>query len=271
MSNRQSRRKYQIVEGRRSAFTLIELLVVIAIIAIIAAILFPVFAQAREKARQTACLSNTKQIGAAWMMYAQDFDEYLVQYSYGGRPATGGTLLYGYHVPLLPYVKTREVFVCPSATKIATNSRGVGDEDVCDPTKVSPGTRFGNPNGYASGSYGYNYTYLGGYDPIALADIAEVATTVGIGETTGIVSSYSLLRPYAWKDAITGGGNCLAPNATTYGDVIAARHNGGLNLLFCDGHAKWMKKEKLGDYNNNGRLDDGWYAVKKTGYPERPS
>ncbi|HVK04184.1 MAG TPA: DUF1559 domain-containing protein [Armatimonadaceae bacterium] len=250
----------------RSAFTLIELLVVIAIIAILAAILFPVFAQAREKARQTACLSNLKQIGTAWMMYTQDHDETLVQYSYGGS----GNLQYGFVVPLMPYVKNQQVFVCPSATKVTSNSRGVGDDDVCDPTKVSMGTRFGNPYGYASGSYGYNYTYLGSYVPYTLAEIDEVATTVGLGETTGIVNTYSLVRPTIWPDNLSGGGLCLSPNAKTYGDAIASRHNGGLNLLFCDGHAKWMKKEKLGDYNNNGKIDDGWFARIKKTYSERP-
>ncbi|MCW3099934.1 MAG: prepilin-type N-terminal cleavage/methylation domain, partial [Chthonomonadaceae bacterium] len=72
------------MQHRRTAFTLIELLVVIAIIAILAAILFPVFAQAREKARQTACLSNLRQIGTAVMMYTQDYDEVLPQTGWQG-------------------------------------------------------------------------------------------------------------------------------------------------------------------------------------------
>src|SRR6186997_1566649 len=87
-------------ENRRRGFTLIELLVVIAIIAILAAILFPVFAQAREKARQAACMSNTKQIGIALMMYTQDFDELLPM---GGWSGTGGIGSRWYR-DLYPYV-----------------------------------------------------------------------------------------------------------------------------------------------------------------------
>jgi len=250
----------------RRGFTLIELLVVIAIIAILAAILFPVFAQAREKARQTACLSNQKQIGNAWMMYAQDYDETLVQFSYGGNPSSGGTLLYGYVVPLMPYLKSQAVWVCPSAVKVASNSRGVGDDDVCDPTKVSMGTRFGNPYGYASGSYSYNYNYLGGYTPITLAEVDEPANTVGLGEGNGLGNTYSLYRPAIWYQDATGGGLC--GSGFKYGHAVAARHNGGLNLLFCDGHSKWMKKGQLGDYNNNGRLDDGYFVRNKRTYAE---
>ena len=92
------------------AFTLIELLVVIAIIAILAAILFPVFAQAREKARSIACLSNLKQIGMATRLYSQDFDGVLVP-NYLNNSANTGWI---YWDLLMPYVKNWDVFVCPN-------------------------------------------------------------------------------------------------------------------------------------------------------------
>jgi prepilin-type N-terminal cleavage/methylation domain-containing protein len=109
------------IQQRRRAFTLIELLVVIAIIAILAAILFPVFAQAREKARQASCLSNCKQIGNATMMYLQDYDEaYPSHYTAAGvgvHTLPDGRLFQG-HVgwPLViyPYIKNQQVFLCPS-------------------------------------------------------------------------------------------------------------------------------------------------------------
>src|SRR6184192_1344804 len=111
---------------RRCGFTLIELLVVIAIIAILAAILFPVFAQAREKARQTACLSNLKQVGTGLMMYAQDYDETLP-----AQPNevpkfwldTAGT---NWCRGVLPYIKSRQVYICPSAGReMYTGASGI--------------------------------------------------------------------------------------------------------------------------------------------------
>src|SRR5690348_17116492 len=101
--------------GHRQGFTLIELLVVIAIIAILAAILFPVFAQARDKARAAACLSNVKQIGLGLMIYAQDYDETLPHH-----PADVGNFLADTAGPnwakgLMPYVKSAQILNCPSA------------------------------------------------------------------------------------------------------------------------------------------------------------
>src|SRR5688572_8951045 len=97
----------------RAGFTLIELLVVIAIIAILAAILFPVFAQAREKARQSSCLSNFRQLGLGMMMYAQDYDESL-PIAYWGPDWCGATS--SWRQTLIPYTKNTGIYVCPSAT-----------------------------------------------------------------------------------------------------------------------------------------------------------
>ena len=98
---------------RRTGFTLIELLVVIAIIAILAAILFPVFAKAREKARQASCLSNLKQIGVASSMYAQDWDERLVAYAdHNCNPGPRSL----HHVMLQPYAKNLQLWTCPSCS-----------------------------------------------------------------------------------------------------------------------------------------------------------
>jgi prepilin-type N-terminal cleavage/methylation domain-containing protein len=168
---------------RQTGFTLIELLVVIAIIAILAAILFPVFARARENARRTSCLSNLKQIGLGIAQYTQDYDEKLVSYAY---PNPAGTVTYGWQVALDPYVKSYQMYVCPSAVKLSTYA-----SNSCDPTKVSA-------TGLGSGSYGYNYAFLGNYTRSAatgnlnvlvdysLAAIDKVAETVMVNEVTGL-------------------------------------------------------------------------------------
>src|SRR5687768_7869258 len=102
---------YRRPAGKQSAFTLIELLVVIAIIAILAAILFPVFAKAREKARQTSCLSNEKQVGLGFMQYVQDYDEtFPVGIKVNGDPRYG----LGWPAAVYAYVKNKAVFFCPS-------------------------------------------------------------------------------------------------------------------------------------------------------------
>ena len=96
----------------KRGFTLIELLVVIAIIAILAAILFPVFARAREKARQTSCLNNQKQIALAFQMYVQDFDEWIPNYRMPDAPSQPCTT--SWYVHLQPYLKNYQIYYCPS-------------------------------------------------------------------------------------------------------------------------------------------------------------
>ena len=153
-------------KGKRG-FTLIELLVVIAIIAILAAILFPVFAKARDKARQTTCLSNLKQIGLAYMMYAEDYDETLAPAPYPavGWRCGGGT--WGsaessiWNVPLGPYIKNWGIFVCPSAAGGTDDWLGnCVFVDPSDPNSAACGWCIGVPvgEGYNRGSYGANTT-----------------------------------------------------------------------------------------------------------------
>ncbi|MGD9497689.1 MAG: DUF1559 domain-containing protein, partial [Armatimonadota bacterium] len=109
----------------RRGFTLIELLVVIAIIAILAAILFPVFARAREKARQASCTSNLKQIGTAMMMYTQDYDEVLPD-CLMGRDTNDPTRYFAWTAVIMPYVKNNQLFECPSAWWATSNMGSYG-------------------------------------------------------------------------------------------------------------------------------------------------
>ena len=104
-------------------FTLIELLVVIAIIAVLAAILFPVFAQARAKARQTACLSNIRQIGTSVLMYAQDYDEMIVHTELGGEEGDAHEYYWGDMI--FPYTKNWQILQCPSANQKVLFKTGV--------------------------------------------------------------------------------------------------------------------------------------------------
>ena len=118
------------------AFTLIELLVVIAIIAILAAILFPVFAQARESARSTSCLSNTKQIALGQLMYAQDYDEIIIPWEIVDRSIypIDVQLLGAWTTLIQPYIKNQQILFCPSFSEI--NTARAMDQDVGDPGQL---------------------------------------------------------------------------------------------------------------------------------------
>ncbi|MEN6545935.1 MAG: DUF1559 domain-containing protein [Armatimonadia bacterium] len=208
----------------KRGFTLIELLVVIAIIAILAAILFPVFAKAREKARQTSCLNNCKQLGTAIVQYCQDYDERMPK-CYTAENGAGSAVRWfwrsdTYPGSLFPYIKNKQVFVCPS-----DNPGHYG----CNPTVMPAG---GNPSP-------------------SLGMIAKPAETLVIADATAGGGD-----PLTGKGGTWQGGSELRPNTaayiTTYGpgtacngrSLWAPRHNEMANVTFCDGHSKAMKCEQ---------------------------
>jgi prepilin-type N-terminal cleavage/methylation domain-containing protein/prepilin-type processing-associated H-X9-DG protein len=224
------------VKSARRGFTLIELLVVIAIIAILAAILFPVFARARENARRASCLSNLKQIGLGLMQYTQDYDERFPPRIMGtwyslptyvnmtGQTSMPGAALTTCDVTCLsghqghwgtwmdiiqPYVKSAQIFVCPSA-----------------PTMTIP-------------CYGYSY-YA---NNLALSAVDQPSMTT-------IVMDYN--SDYALYANCQDGGNWLRTS-----NPAVAHHLDGGNFLFFDGHAKWLA-------HNNGIPQTGTCASDKS-------
>jgi prepilin-type N-terminal cleavage/methylation domain-containing protein len=156
---------------RRSGFTLIELLIVIAIIALLAAILFPVFARARENARRISCVSNLKQMGLGVQMYVQDYDGAYPMMS-SPSATTPRTRWADY---IFPYVKSEELFICPSLDKKRLNDSNGGKKWAH------------NQNSFYGG-YGYNYQYLGNsrFPWVARETVIQApAETVAIADTSG--------------------------------------------------------------------------------------
>jgi prepilin-type N-terminal cleavage/methylation domain-containing protein len=191
---------------RKSGFTLIELLVVIAIIAILAAILFPVFAKAREKARQTSCLSNLKQLTLGLLMYAQDYDEKINMHVYGHNACGGGgTPLYLWDQVVMPYVKNEQIFICPSRPG------------------VNCGIAYGGPPWLSS--YAMNSCGLPGGGDIMIAQIVRPSELLLLGDSMRT----EMIRF-----------NIGACSGTPPGS-----HNEGDNYTYFDGHAKWAKQAKM--------------------------
>jgi len=246
----------------KRAFTLIELLVVIAIIAILAAILFPVFAQAREKARQTACLSNMKQIGDAMLMYTQDYDETL-PLNIGdavdfvtGYCNQGTALTIGNPAPvpmswlggIMPYLKSYAVLICPDSKPNVGGS--------IDPCSLNGVVNQSSVQGNAA------------VMQVPLQKISAPASYVFLSEEY-ISCNRALLRP-----RITSGSGATAVyqswhnNTNTGFEAYNDNHTGGGNFLYCDGHAKWqsLAAQNSGEYGltpnqlyslTNGAVPDG--------------
>jgi len=240
----------------KRAFTLIELLVVIAIIAILAAILFPVFAQARESARQTSCLSNGKQIGLAAQMYTQDYDEQWAPVGsaignalfLNGNMTNGNGLPFnGWSLNILPYTKNREMFRCPSMDRVF-QGRG-----FCAPFNGQQMTNSYSYNWFlgSDGSYGsagdgdYGQSPDGSYrwtSPISAAAIAQPANVIAFLHSNS-------LPPYG----TTWGCQYVSVETPDFINKIRmrVRHKEGDNFAFADGHSKWYQVK---DGDSGGQL-----------------
>jgi len=224
----------------KRAFTLIELLVIIAIIAILAAILFPVFSQVREKARQTSCMSNLRQVGTAVLLYAQDYDEMTVGTEQGDDPE------YFWGEMLEPYTKSRQILDCPSS-----------------PVRLQlSAPQPGFPSGIGP-EWTYNY---------AINDIKD-STGAGIG--AAFAPQASITRPADMVLILDGWPVAMEPATDeerheirwTWGqrnptlnalDDGSPRHNGGFSLLFADGHAKWRARDRSLGRFSGGTRDMEW-------------
>ncbi|MDW8051000.1 MAG: DUF1559 domain-containing protein [Armatimonadota bacterium] len=216
---------------RRSGFTLIELLVVIAIIAILAAILFPVFAQAREKARQTQCLSNLKQIGLAVMQYINDYDEKFPMSIYRATDSNNQPCLFTLYHAIFPYIKNIEVAQCPS------------DRPGLDiQTGFAPLGQLCPLQGFRYTGYIFNWCVLeNGSLPPAL-------------QPNPVVSQAQLEFPVQTSMVYDG---TLGPLQQGIPSYLQARHNDLANANFADGHARAVKGRPVDPPNNTRPTMDG--------------
>jgi len=243
----------------RTGFTLIELLVVIAIIAILAAILFPVFAKVREKARQTTCLSNLKQIGLGLIQYSEDNDEFLAKAWMGNNgyepsdPTGGpGNIKYKWMDEIYPYVKSTGVYHCPDFA----DDLSVGATGQFVPYQQLSGADATHYGSYAmcaaywDNAYnGYGFSTVGstqGSGGLTLNSLTHPSTTAWIADGAGCYqfdwsdgNPVPTGTPGSVQDWGSGAGSWPTDGS------LSVRHTTFVNILWCDGHAKSMTLSNL--------------------------
>jgi len=218
----------------KRGFTLIELLVVIAIIAILAAILFPVFARAREKARSASCLSNLKQIALSSLMYAQDYDERFsrsITFCWAGWPLESKIPQW---VLLQPYIKNWQVWACPSS-KSTTCVNDSAAHTTVNQILNNPAIQqmLGVPSNIQVSYLPVEDQNVNGYK---LAQYKLPSQTVMYCDASGFPRTWDVAYANVWD----------AEADTSLRKDDNTRHNGGSNIAFIDGHVKWMNAQSIG-------------------------
>ncbi|RYX85717.1 DUF1559 domain-containing protein [bacterium] len=236
--------------NKNFGFTLIELLVVIAIIAILAAILFPVFARARENARRSSCQSNLKQIGLGLIQYSQDYDEKMIRVSYGNSFGDGpsNAINYKWMDASQPYLKSIQIFNCPSDSSTNTVPYVYAVPGVGIPGGGNT-SKFGSYTMNCSGD-GRNGASSNETD-VSQASLQEPATTLWVGDVEAHNTADYPYRFLGNNLAVVNGSPApkrLQTGITTSG-ALANRHLETTNILYCDGHVKAMRLENIAKIN----------------------
>jgi prepilin-type N-terminal cleavage/methylation domain-containing protein/prepilin-type processing-associated H-X9-DG protein len=233
------------VTTKRRGFTLIELLVVIAIIAILAAILFPVFARARENARRTSCLSNQKQLGLGFLQYFQDYDE---RFPLLGKKLGADALAPSYTswvFTMQPYIKSTQLLRCPNDT----SSTWVPEGRYFDSTIVAPNNRRTSyklngylPEGNSTAVQGGNFPHL--------ASIQKPSEVIFLAESPDN-SNGPYFHAHVYDPPST---SHWLPALNRPDDLAYARHLEGANYTYLDGHAKWHRWEQVWFDDSSGTI-----------------